>query len=215
MKTVYKIICPIFCALLFPVFYFLPVIRIFISSSLSENLMKSIGLKEHLSIKYILSSVNGSNEATNSLLKNLISSLRDKDSAIGQMFTNAGWLYAAAICLLVTLLLALVIIAVAVFTKKYVLSSSLTLGAMVTLFAADKCFDGFASPLLSGKIGISNLISSAASSESGDLLGGLFGSIVKLKVLQLDTAYSAAMFIFGIVLILGICAIVETKYSKN
>ncbi len=214
MKTVYKILCPVFCVLLFPIFYFLPLIRLHISSSLSENLMSSIGLKDNISLKYIVSSLSSENEVKNSFIKTLISSIRDKDSTLGQMFTNTGWLYAAGICLIVTLVIALAAAIVSIATKKFILSSSLTLGAMVTLFASNKLFDAFAAPMLSGKISIGSLITSAAQSESADLLGGLLGSIAKLDILHLGLSYEAAMFSLGIALILGICVIFEKRFEK-
>lgn len=213
MKIVYKILGPIFCLLLFPIFYFLPLIRIFISSALSENLMSAIGLKENMSLSYILSSVG--NETGSNILKTLVNAINDKDSTLGQLFTNVKFLYAAGVFLIVTLVLALVVTCLILFTKKYFVTTGLTLGAMITLIVTNKLFDAFASPLLSGKIGLSSLISSAAQSESADLLGGLLGNIAQLKILEMGISYSAAMFALGIALILGICVIAETRLTKK
>lgn len=213
MKTVYKIAGPIFCALVFPIFYFLPLIRIFISSTLSENLMSSIGLKENMSLKYIISSLSG-DEISNSFIKTLIKSIGDKESTLGKMFTNTGWLYAAIVFLILALLIALAVIFVTIFTKKTMLSLGLTAGSMVSLFTANKLFDAFAAPMLSGKISIGSLISSASTSESAGVLGGLLGSLAKLSILRLGISYQAAMFALGISLIIGICAVVEQRYEK-
>lgn len=215
MKTVYKIVSPVFCVLLFPIFYFLPLIRIHISSSLSETLMSNIGLKENMSLQYIISSLNDGSDVTNSFIKTLISSINDKESVLGKMFTNTGWLYAAIVCFIVSLVITLVVIGFSAFSKKYVLSTCLTGGAMVTLFAANKLFDAFAAPMLSGKISIGSLLSSASASESAGLLGGLLGNLAKLDILHLGISYQAAMFSLGIALILGICAIVEARTEKK
>ena len=216
MKTMYKITTPILCIALFPVFYFLPLIRVFISSSLSDKLMSSIGLKQYMSINYIVSSLSGS-ENESSLIKTLISTLNDSESTLGQLFTNKGYLIASIVCLAVTLVLILVIAGFAIFSKKYILTTGLTAGALVTLFATNKLFDAFAAPMISGEIGISSLISSASSeaSSSTGLIGSLLGSLVSLDILKLSFAYSVAMFVLAIVLILGICAIVETRYVKK
>ena len=213
MKTLYKILGPVFCILLFPIFYFLPIIRVVISSSLAKNLMGTLGLKENMSIKYFISAL--SNDTGSSIIKTIVSSINDKDSLIGQTFTNIKFIYAAAVFLAVTIVLTLVVIGFIIFSKKYVLSTGLTAGAIVSLIITNKLFDAFAAPMLSGKIGISSLISSAAqSTEGADLLGGLFGSLLKLNVLEMGASYTVAMFALGIVLILGICAIVETKLAK-
>lgn len=212
MKTLYKILGSIFCLLLFPIFYFLPLIRVFISSSLSADLMSKIGLPENMSLKYLIS-VAG-NETGSSIVKTIFDAIRDKDSTIGQMFTNMNYLYAAGICLIIALVIALTAVGFIIFSKKYVLTTALTGGSMVFLMVTNKLFDAFAAPMLSGKIGISSLISSAAQTEGADLLGGLFGSLLKLKILEMGASYTAAMFALGIALILGICAIVETRYAK-
>lgn len=213
MKTMYKISASVLCIALFPVFYFLPILRVFISSSLSENLMSTIGLKQYMSISNIVSSLGGS-ETQNSIIKTLISTLNDSESTLGQLFTNKGYLIASLVCLAVTLVLLLVIAGFAIFSKKFILTTGLTAGAMITLFATNKLFDAFAAPMISGEIGIGSLISSTASDASG-MLGSILGSLVSLDILELSFAYPVAMFVLGIVLILGICAIVETRYVKK
>lgn len=214
MKTVYRIVCPIFCALVFPIFYFLPLIRIFISSSLSENIMATIGLKENMSLKYLISAF-GDNESQSGIFKAIIESIKDKDSTLGKMFTNTGYLKAAAVFLILALVIVLVTIIVTAATKKTGLSIGLTLGAMFSFIVANKLFNAFAEPMLSGKIGIGSLITSAAgSNESAGVLGGLLGSVFQLKVLELGWAYPVTLLVLGISVIIGICAVFEQKYAK-
>lgn len=211
MKIVYRVLAPVFALLLLVSFFFVPILKVKISSSLSQNLMSTVGLKENIAVKDIAEM--GKNEKTGNILTALMDTLKDKDSVLGAKLTTINFLYAALVLLVIALLLILALAVFAAIFKKQLIPTALTAGAMVVLFAANKCFDAFAVPFLTGKIGLSSLINSSA--EGASALGSLLGSLVKMDALEMGLVYSLAMFGLGIILILGLCALVEQKVEKK
>ena len=51
MKTLYRILSPILCIAAVPIALFVPLVRLVITSSLSANIMSTMGIKEYSSAK--------------------------------------------------------------------------------------------------------------------------------------------------------------------
>lgn len=211
MKTIYRILAPVFAVLLLASFFFVPILRVKISSSLAPNIMSTVGLKENIAVKDVVDM--SKNEKSSGILTALMDTLKDKDSIIGAKLTTINFLYAALVLLILALLVILAVAVLGALMKKHIVPTALTAGAMALLFAANKCFDAFAVPFLNGKIGLSSLINSSA--DGAAALGSLLGSLVKMEELHLGLVYSLAMFGLGIVLVLGVCAIAEQKLEKK
>lgn len=222
MKTVYRIITPILSIAIFPVLYFLPLLRVMISSGLSAgetktNLLTTLtGLKDYISINDIVKLTSG-DENKMSIYKQLWSNLADdtKQKILGD-FSCGKFLIAAAVFLALFILLMLALMFISAISKNHLPSLCVSAGALISLFAANGCFKAFAKPFLSGAIGIGSIINGLAteSSSSMNTLSALLGNLAKVDMLQLSIAYSACILITVAVIIFTLSAMIEEKYSK-
>lgn len=214
MKTAYRVITCIFCVLVFPIAYFMPILHVYVGSALSEtSLLNNIGLKEYMSVNFLVNSSKNESDIMKQIIQSLLKSMGDKDSKLGSLVEGRGYVIAALVLFIIALVAVLVLLGFAAFSKKYIVCSGVTLFSIASLFAAEKCFDRFAAPFLSGKVSLGNLINSDG--DAASLLSGLLGSVAQVKIFELGIAASLIMFILCIVLILGICALVEKNYEKK
>lgn len=146
------------------------------------------------------------------------------DKIPAEMLVTKNWLIASGVLIVLTLLIALVIMGCAVFTKAHKTVMSLSGGAIVCLYAALKCFDKFAAPFVDGTINIGAIL---AENLIGDKLG-IIGSLgtaaldgaIKVDILQLGNAVFTLGIIFFIILMWTVAYYVtlpekEKKALKN
>ena len=222
MKTVYRIITPIISIAIFPVLYFLPLLRVMISSGLNTgdtktNLLTTLtGLKDYISINDVVK-LTGNDDNKLSLFKQLWGNLNEetKQKMLGE-FSCGKFLIAAAVFLALFILLMLAVMFVSAICRNHLPALCISAGALISLFAANGCFKAFAKPFLSGAIGVSSIINGLTKEPNSTIstLSSLLGNLASVDMLQLSIAYSACILITVAVIIFTLSAMVEEKYSK-
>ena len=223
MKTVYRILAPLLSIAIFPVLYFLPLIRAMVSSGLlgaltgntsgtKTNLLTStLGLGEYTSIKDIVKLSQGdtsSLQAWKSVFDNLGDDFKNK---LTKDYAVDKFLIAALVFFVLLVLLVLVFTVLSAVMSKHIVPLCLSVGAFVSALIMNACFNGFAKPFVSGAINLSTVL---GGSNDNAVLGALLGNAVTVDYLQLSVAYSVTLFILVVIMILTVCALVEEKLSK-
>lgn len=209
MKSIYRVLAPIFSILLIPVTIFLPMIRMVVSSSLGgSNLLETYGLGEFISIKNVISIVTDEQSETVQFFRNIISNLLTGDNELGNSIAGLkGWAIAFVVCLALMLISALVLAGFAAFSKKLAVCNILNVVSIVFCFAMKAAFGFIAEPFLSGKISLGSL--AGGSGDSTGLLSGLMNMVAKVSTLQLSYFYQVCILILFGTLILGIAAAMD------
>lgn len=120
-----------------------------------------------------------------------------------EMLVTKNWLIASAVLIVLTLIIALVIMGCALFTRAHKTVMSLSGGAIVCLFAAVKCFGRFAAPFIDGTVNLGEILSKAIIGDSsilGSLGSAALSGAIKVDVLQLGNAAFTMMIVFFIIL---------------
>ena len=211
MKIAYKIVMPLLTLAIFPILFFLPLLHLNVTSSLAGSLSGSLGIPEYTSIYHWIKTGGEMTETQRALWKNIFEAIKDKNGTIGSLFTNRHFVYMFLIFAALMLVLALVTAVFAIATKKYGVTFCLSLGTLVSAFAMNKSFDGFAKPFLTGKISISSLLSS---SDDSGILSSLLGSLAKVESLELASAYSISFFLLLLAAIFAVIALVYFRNAK-
>ena len=223
MKTVYRILAPLLSIAIFPVLYFLPLIRAMVTSGLlgaltgnssgtKTNLLTStLGLGEYTSIKDIVKLAQGdtsSLQAWKSVFDNLSDDFKNK---LTKEYAVDKFLIAALVFFVLLVLLVLVFTVLSAVMSKHVVPLCLSAGAFVSALIMNACFNGFAKPFVTGAINLSSVIGK----QDNAILGALLGNAVTVDYLQLSAAYSVTLFILVVIMIFTVCALVEEKVSKD
>ncbi len=209
MKSIYRVLAPIFCVLLIPVIIFLPMIRMVVSSSLGgANILETYGLGEFISIKDVIVAVTDEQSATVQFFRSIISNILTGDNALGDSILGLkGYAITFVVFLALMLIAALVLAGFAIFTKKYAVCNILNVVSIVSCFAMKAVFGFIAKPFLSGEISLGSLAGSAG--ESAGLLSGLMNMVAKVDTLQLSYFYQVCILLLVGTLILGIAAAMD------
>ena len=223
MKTVYRILAPIISIAVFPVLYFLPLIRAMVSSDLlgmlsgktdgpKTNLLTStLGIGEYTSISDIVRMAQGDTEKLKvwkSIFENLGDDLKDK---LSKEFASGRFLIAALVFFALLVVLTLVFAVLSAVMKKQIVPLCLAGGAFLSALAMNACFNAFAKPFVTGAINLSSILGGGTQNA---MLTALLGNAVTVDYLQLSVAYTVTLFILVVVMILTVCALVEEKFSK-
>ena len=211
MKLAYKIVMPVLLLSIFPVLFFLPLLHLNITSSLAGSLSANLGIPEYSSLFHWVRSGGEMNDTQRLLWKTIFEAVKDKNSTIGALFTNRHFVYMFLIFDGLMLVLAIVTAVFAIATKKYGVTLCLSLGTLVSAFAMNKSFDGFAKPFLTGKISISSLLN--ASDDTG-IISSLLGSLAKVESMELAVAYSLAFFLLLLAAIFAVIALIYFRNAK-
>ena len=223
MKTAYRIMAPIFAIAVFPVLYFLPLIRAMVSSGLlgalsgnsggaKTNLLTStLGIGEYTSIRDIVKLSQGdtsSLQAWKSVLDSLGDDIKER---LSKEFACGKFLVAALVFFALLVLLVLTFTVLSAVMSKHVVPLCLAAGAFVSALAMNACFNSFAKPFVTGAINLSSIIGGTDNA----IVGALLGNAVTVDYLQLSVAYTVTLFILVVIMIFTVCALVEEKYSKD
>ena len=222
MKTFYRILAPILSVAVFPVLYFLPLIRAMVSSSFlgllsgsdtstKTNLLTSVfGLGEYTSINDIVKLSQG-DTTTLQTWKSVIESLSDDvKERLSSEFASGKFLIAALVFFALLVLLTLVFTVLSAVMSKHIVPLCLAGGAFVSALAMNACFNAFAKPFVSGAVNLSSILNT-----DNALVSSLLGSAVSVDYLQLSVAYTVTLFILVVIMVLTLCALVEEKFSKD
>ena len=191
---VFRVVTAIACVAIYPVFYFMDLIHILILHTDISDLLNQIsgGDTLHVTEEYI--------------------SLAELPEFINTIsgFTGAGFdfkasilqnelyrpLVIAAVFIAIALVLGLVILGFAAFSNKIKTVIGLSGAGFLSTVAAYIAFSSFANPLMSGEIGLSEILN-----VDGVIASTIIGYLGDVGALNLDAAFWGLMFIM-----LGICA---------
>ena len=211
MKLVYKIFCAILSFAVLPVLFFVPLFRIKISLPLSID----IGLKEYSSIFDMIRASQTQTEQQKEIMKKLLEAITDKNSALGEMFTNRPYFYAFLVFLILTVVVAVVLCVISLVSKKPGAVMGTAAGGILSGLLMNAMFNAFAKPLLNGQIGLKSLLGGGSDSDGlSSLLTGLISNAVSVEHLKLSFAYLLALLLFILVIFVCVCAVMEKTESK-
>ena len=223
MKTVYRILAPLLSIAIFPVLYFLPLIRAMVSSGLlgaltgnktgtkTNLLTTTLGIGEYTSINDVVKMAkSGSSkfEALKSLFENLGDETKER---LSEEFSSGKFLIAALVFFVLLILLVLAFTVLSAVLKKHVVPLCLSAGAFVSALLMNACFNTFAKPFVTGAVSLASILGEGTQNA---LLTTLLGNAVSVDYLQLSVAYSVTLFILVVIMIFTVCALVEEKLSK-
>lgn len=182
MKIFNKIVVCLATLAIFPVMYFLNIVRAVVSISEDSSLYTILS-------KLAEKTASSAMEITFSV-KEIFKYISDGSVSFGgmkfdlskipaELLAGKNWAIAAGVLIAVALLIAIVIIGCALFTEAYKTITALGAGGAVCCFAALRCFVRFAEPYMSGSIDIGELLANAFVGESNNLLGSIGTSILK------------------------------------
>lgn len=225
MKTVYRILAPILSIAIFPVLYFLPLIRAMVTSGLlsafsgnssgtKTNLLTStLGVGEYTSIQDIVRLSQGDTTKLQNW-KAVFDNLSDDfKKRLTEEFACGRWLISALVFFGLLVLLVLVLTVLSAVMRRHVVPLCLAGGAFISALAMNACFNAFAKPFVTGAINLSSVLGNQGSDNA--LLGALLGNAVTVDYLQLSVAYTVTLFLLVVVMILTVCALVEERFSKE
>ena len=223
MKTVYRILAPILSVAIFPVLYFLPLIRAMVSSGLlgaltgktdgpkTNLLTTTLGIGEYTSINDVVRMAkSGSSkfETLKSLLDNLGDDMKER---LSKEFASGRFLIAALVFFVLLVVLTLVFTVLSAVMKKHIVPLCVAGGAFVSALIMNACFNAFAKPFVTGAVSLASVLGEGTQNA---LLTSLLGNAVTVDYLQLSVAYTVTLFLLVVVMILTVCALVEEKFSK-
>lgn len=182
MKIFNKIVVCLATLAIFPVMYFLNIVRAVVSISEDSSLYTILS-------KLAEKTASSAMEITFSV-KEIFKYISDGSVSFGgmtfdlskipaELLAGKNWVIAAGVLIAVALLIAIVIIGCALFTEAYKTIMALGAGGAVCCFVALRCFVRFAAPYMSGSIDIGELLANAFVGESNNLLGSIGTSILK------------------------------------
>lgn len=223
MKILNRIVVFILSLSIFPIMYFLNLVRAVVSISESSSLYTILS-------KIAEETASSAMELTFSI-KEIFKYISDGVSFGGMKFdlskipaellSGKNWVIAAGVLLAVAMIIAIVIMGCALFTNAYRTISALGAGGAICCFAALRFFARFAAPYMSGSIDVGDVLAQAFVGESNNLLGSIGASVLKgaisVDAFSLSNAVTLSLIFFiGIALweLAYIVTLPEDK-SKN
>ena len=223
MKILNRIVVFILSLSIFPIMYFLNLVRAVVSISESSSLYTILS-------KIAEETASSAMELTFSI-KEIFKYISDGVSFGGMKFdlskipaellSGKNWVIAAGVLLAVAMIIAIVIMGCALFTNAYKTISALGAGGAICCFAALRFFARFAAPYMSGSIDVGDVLAQAFVGESNNLLGSIGASVLKgaisVDAFSLSNAVTLSLIFFiGIALreLAYIVTLPEDK-SKN
>lgn len=224
MKILNRIVVFILSLSIFPIMYFLNLVRAVVSISESSSLYTILS-------KIAEETASSAMELTFSI-KEIFKYISDGGVSFGglkfdlskipaELLSGKNWVIAAGVLLAVAMIIAIVIMGCALFTNAYKTISALGAGGAICCFAALRFFARFAAPYMSGSIDVGDVLAQAFVGESNNLLGSIGASVLKgaisVDAFSLSNAVTLSLIFFiGIALweLAYIVTLPEDK-SKN
>lgn len=213
MKAVNKIVVFLLAFSVFPITIFLELVRGVFSISQSSSLYTILS-------KLAESMVNSALELTYSV-KEIIEKIGeggisfagmsfDMSKIPNELLEGKGWIIAAGVLLVIALVIAVVIMGCALFTKAYKTITCLGAGGAICTFAAMRCFAKFAAPYLNGTRDIGGILAEALIGDDANLLGSIGSAFLK-NAISVDSLSLGSAVTLSFVVFLGI-ALWELAY---
>ena len=211
MKTVYKILTPLFSFAVLPALFFLPILRLSISSALGGGSSTGVmGLKEYSSFFDMVRMAADTDAQSQTILKMVLKIFTSEDNKIGAAVTTKGFFVAAVVFLALMLVLALLALFFAIFSNKYLLPAGFAAGGVLSAVLADKMFDAFAKPFVSGAVSLKNLMD-----DSSGILGSLLGGLIKVEHFELAMAYQICIILLAAAAIVAVAAFAQKRFAED
>lgn len=182
MKIFNKIVVCLATLAIFPIMYFLNLVRAVVSisedSSLYTILSKlaeetaSSAMEITFSVKEIFKYIS---EGSFSFAGMSF----DISKAPSELLSGKNWVIAAGVLIVIAILIAIVIVGCALFTNAYKTITILSASGAICCFAALRCFIRFSAPYMSGSIDVGEILANALVNGSDSLLGSIGTSILK------------------------------------
>lgn len=203
MKILNKIAVFLLSLSIFPIMFFLNLVRAVVSisessslytilSKISENTASS-AMELTVSVKEIFKHISDGSFSFSGMKFDLSKIPAD-------LMTGKNWIIAAGVMLSIALIVAIVIMGCALFTNAYKTIACLGAGGAICSFAALRFFARFTAPYISGSIDLGEVLASAFVSESNNLLGSIGTSILKGAIsvdsFSLGNAVTLSMIFF-------------------
>lgn len=213
MKAVNKIVVFLLAFSIFPITIFLELVRGVFSISQSSSLYTILS-------RLAESMVNSSLELTYSV-KEIIEKIGeggisfagmsfDMSKIPAELLEDKGWIIAAGVLLVVALIIAVVIMGCALFTKAYKTIACLGAGGAICTFAAMRCFARFVAPYINGTRDIGEILAEALIGDDANLLGTIGSTFLK-NAISVDSLSLGNAVTLSFVVFLGI-ALWELAY---
>ncbi len=220
LKILYKILIPVIALLTIPAFLKTPLVCFVMSSSTegAKSMAENLGIKQ----KSTYSDIKGYSEKYADVLEGVFGAPEDASGdetdfdRVVSVIPSAKYLKNVGFYFAVDAVCVLLVIALAVFTKKRWLVSLFALVGAGSTMLLNSAFNKFAEPILSGVTDLAGIFSSAL---GGDALGGLLGGggllsgltnmlVGRVTVFRLDICYNIFLVIFvSIAAASAVCAI--------
>lgn len=213
MKAVNKIVVFLLAFSVFPITIFLELVRGVFSISQSSSLYTILS-------KLAEDTANSALELTYSV-KEIIEKIGeggisfagmsfDMSKIPDELLEGKGWIIAAGVLLVISLVIAVVIMGCALFTKAYKTITCLGAGGAICTFAAMRCFAKFAAPYLNGTRDIGEILAEALIGDDANLLGSIGSAFLK-NAISVDSLSLGSAVTLSFVVFLGI-ALWELAY---
>lgn len=213
MKAVNKIVVFLLAFSVFPITIFLELVRGVFSISQSSSLYTILS-------KLAEDTANSALELTYSV-KEIIEKIGeggisfagmsfDMSKIPDELLEGKGWIIAAGVLLVIALVIAVVIMGCALFTKAYKTITCLGAGGAICTFAAMRCFAKFAAPYLNGTRDIGEILAEALIGDDANLLGSIGSAFLK-NAISVDSLSLGSAVTLSFVVFLGI-ALWELAY---
>lgn len=213
MKAVNKIVVFLLAFSVFPITIFLELVRGVFSISQSSSLYTILS-------KLAEDTANSALELTYSV-KEIIEKIGeggisfagmsfDMSKIPDELLEGKGWIIAAGVLLVISLVIAVVIMGCALFTKAYKIITCLGAGGAICTFAAMRCFAKFAAPYLNGTRDIGEILAEALIGDDANLLGSIGSAFLK-NAISVDSLSLGSAVTLSFVVFLGI-ALWELAY---
>lgn len=223
MKILNRIVTFLLALAVFPALYFRILLRAVVSISPDSAIYKIISAFSE--------TIDRKMEITVSL-KEAVGYWQNGTFSVGSMdfsldkipkdlLITKNWLIASAAFIVITLIIAIVIMGCALFTKAHKTVMGLSAGALACLGAALGCFTKFAAPFVDGTIDLGALMMNTIIGDEASLLGTIgsaaLSGAVKVDILQLGNAVFTLGIIFFIILLWAFAYYITlpTEEKKN
>ncbi len=206
---VYRVVTAVMAILMFPLFFFLDIIYIQVDHKTIADIWGSItqNATPDLGTTYELLSITD-------LFKwaDMFSGFQTEESTFTFNNPHLYPLYVAIGFVALALILSLVILGFAIFSNKVKVITGLSAAGFVCTAVSFFCFsEGFAAPIIDGKVTISQLLGPDGNSFL-DLILGFVGNI---SFLNLESGFFAVFFLMLGILIWSIAVLVVNKSEEK
>lgn len=213
MKIFNKIVVCLATLAIFPIMYFLNLVRAVVSisedSSLYTILSKlaeetaSSAMEITFSVKEIFKYIS---EGSFSFAGMSF----DISKVPSELLSGKNWVIAAGVLIVIAILIAIVMVGCALFTNAYKTITILSASGAICCFAALRCFIRFSAPYMSGSIDVGEILANALVNGSDSLLGSIGTSILK-NAISVDSFTLGNAVTLSLIFFIGI-ALWELAY---